>query len=91
MIRQLNSRHLARHARKAIAERLGYGAAYALRKVERDGETVILRFNSGGNALAVAAYLRQRGYRAEQAGGNPDGYGCAVRVAATAAGEGNHG
>jgi len=87
IIRQLNTRHLARHARKAIAERLGYEAAYALLAVERqDDGSVILRLNSGGNSLAVESYLRCRGYRAEYAGGNPDGYGCAVRVTATGAG-----
>jgi hypothetical protein len=86
IIRRLDTRHLARHARKAIAERLHYPAPEALLAVERDGGTVILRLNSGGNALAVEAYLRQRGYQAEDAGGNPDGYGCAVRVAATAEG-----
>ena len=40
----------------------------------------MLRLSSGGNALAVASYLRQRGYDAEWAGANQDGYGCAVRV-----------
>lgn len=94
-IRRLDSRHIAAHARRAIAERLGHPAADALLAVERNGTAVVLRLNSGGNALAVADYLRQRGYRAEQDGGNPDGYGCAVRVnvradstaeAATAAG-----
>lgn len=80
VITQLNTRHLARHARKAIQERLRHRAAYALRAVERDGGSVVLRLNSGGNALAVESYLRRHGYRAEYAGGNPDGYGCAVRV-----------
>lgn len=97
-IRRLDSRHVAAHARKAIAGRLRHPAAEALRAVERDGATIVLRLNSGGNALEVADYLRQRGYRAEHIGANPDGYGCAVRVAlragsateaATAAGEGN--
>lgn len=77
---RLDTRHLANHARKAIAERLRYDAPEALRAVERESGAVILRLNSGGNALAVEAYLRQRGYVAEYAGFNPDGYGCAVRV-----------
>lgn len=94
-IRRLDARHIERHARGAITERLRYEAPEALRAVERDGGAVVVRLNSGGNALAVEARLRQCGYKADQAGGNPDGYGCAVRVtlaartdqeAATAAG-----
>ena len=77
---RLNTRHLARHARKAIRERLLYPAPWALLAVEREGAAVILRVNSGGNVLAVESYLRQRGYCAEYAGTNPDGYGGAVRV-----------
>jgi len=77
---RLNVRHLERHARRAITERLLHVAPEALRAVERDGDSVIIRVNSGGNELAVEAYLRQRGYRAEFDGTNPDGYGCAVRV-----------
>jgi hypothetical protein len=80
VIKQLNTRHLARHARRAIAERLGHGAAYALLAVERDGRDVILRLNSGGNALAVEPYLRNRGYQVRYDGTNPGGYGCAVRI-----------
>ena len=83
MIRRLDTRHIERHARNAITGRLRYRAPQAVRKVERDGTAVIVRLNSGGNALAVEAWLRQRGYRAEYAGGNPDGYGCAVRVQAS--------
>lgn len=79
-VTRLDTRHIAGHARHAIAERLRYRAPEALRAVERDGDSVIVRLNSGGNALAVESYLRRRGYLAEQAGGNPDGYGCAVRV-----------
>jgi hypothetical protein len=79
-IRRLNARIIRQHTRAAIIERLRYDAPEALRAVERDRGAVIVRLNSGGNALAVQARLRLRGYRAEQAGGNPDGYGCAVRV-----------
>jgi hypothetical protein len=82
--RRLSTRWLAHHARRAIAERLLYAAPEALRRVERDGDAVPLRLNSGGNALAVESYLRTRGYRAEYAGANPDGYGCSVRVTAGA-------
>lgn len=77
---RLDVRHLTNHARCAIADRLRYDAPEALRSVERDGDAVIIRVNSGGNALAVQHWLNARGYRAEYAGFNPDGYGCAVRV-----------
>jgi len=77
---RLDTRHLANHARRAIAERLRYPAPDALIAVEREGGAVILRVNSGGNALAVESWLRGRGYRAEYAGTNPGGYGCAVKV-----------
>jgi hypothetical protein len=87
VIRRLDTRHLARHARKAIRERLGYPAPDALLAVERDGKSVILRLNSGGNAIAVETRLRERGYLAEDAGGNPGGYGCAVRVTAATPGQ----
>ncbi len=77
---RLDTRHLANHARRAIAERLRYAWPEALIAVKREDGAVILRLNSGGNAIAVESYLRQRGYRAQYAGRNPDGYGCAVRV-----------
>ena len=79
--RQLNIRAVEQHARTAIARRLGAGEVdRALLGVERDGQSIIVRVNSGGNALAVEPYLRRRGYDAADAGSNPDGYGCAVRV-----------
>lgn len=80
--RQLNARHLARHARKAIAERLGPFSypVDGLLAVERVPGAVILRLNSGGNSIAVESWLNSRGYQASYAGGNPGGYGCAVRV-----------
>ncbi len=81
---RLDTRHLANHARRAIAERLRYAAPEALRAVEREDGAVILRLNSGGNALAVESWLRQHGYLVEYAGRNPDGYGCAVRVTVAA-------
>lgn len=89
--RQINTRHLARHARKAIAERLG-PTGYpvdGLLAVERVSGAVILRLNSGGNSLAVESWLNLRGYRASYAGGNPGGYGCAVRVELREKGNGN--
>lgn len=81
--RRLDIRHLEHHATKAITGRLGYSAPQALCAIERDGDAVIIRVNSGGNALAVEPYLRGRGYHTEYAGTNPDGYGCAVRVTTT--------
>lgn len=87
VIRQLNTRHIERHARAAIRERLKYDAPEALLGIERNGQDVIVRLNSGGNALAVGAWLRTRGYRAVQDGGNPGGYGCAVRVIPSVLGE----
>ena len=89
--RQLNTRHLARHARKAVAERLG-PTGYpvdALLAVERVAGAVVLRLNSGGNSIAVENWLNGRGYRASYAGGNPGGYGCAVRVELRKKGDGN--
>ena len=81
--KRLNRRHVERHALKAIRKRLGpseYPTDSALLGIERDGSSLLVRVNSGGNSLAVEQYLRGRGYRAEYAGGNPGGYGCAVRV-----------
>lgn len=77
---RLDMRHLTNHARRAISERLRYPAPEALRAVERAPGAVIIRVNSGGNALAVELYLHGRGYTAKQAGPNTDGYGCAVKV-----------
>ena len=77
---RLDIRHLTNHARHAIFERLRYAAPEALLGVERDGDAVIIRVNSGGNELAVQHWLNARGYHAEYGGPNPGGYGCAVRV-----------
>jgi hypothetical protein len=79
---RLDVRHLTRHARRAIADRLGRYAPEALISVEHDASAVLIRVNSGGNSLAVEHWLNARGYRAEYAGSNPDGYGAAVRVTA---------
>jgi hypothetical protein len=79
----LNRRHVERHALKAISQRLWppgeYPAEHALLGIERDGSSLLVHVNSGGNELAVEQYLRQLGYRAEYVP-NPGGYGCAVRV-----------
>jgi hypothetical protein len=86
--RRLNTRHLARHARKAIRERLGPSTypVDGVLAIERDGAAIIIRLNSGGNSLAVEPYLRGRGYHVEDAGTNPGGYGCALRVTAATPG-----
>ena len=77
---RLNRRHIERHALKAIAARLLEPHPEALLAVERVPGAVIVRVNSGGNELAVESWLNFRGYHAEYAGSNPDGYGCALRV-----------
>lgn len=77
---RLNTQHLSRHARRAIRERLLYAAPEALLAVDREKDAVLLRLNSGGDAIAVKNYLNRRGYRAEFAGTNPGGYGCSVKV-----------
>jgi hypothetical protein len=80
---RLVPRHLRNHALRAISQRLGPGgvpAEHCLLAIERAGDAVIIRVNSGGNALAVEPYLRWQGYCVEFAGSNPGGYGCAVRV-----------
>ncbi len=81
---RLNATHLRNHALRAIAERLRYPTPHALRALVRDGRDVVIRLNSGGNALAVEEYLAARGYTVSDAGPNPDGYGTAVRVHAPA-------
>ena len=73
---RLDRHHIEHHTRRAIAARLHY----PVREVKRDGASVIVRVNSGGDALEGQSYLRSRGYTAEDADANPDGYGCAVRV-----------
>ena len=77
---RLDVRHVENHALKAIADRLGEPHPEGLLAVERDRDAVVLRLNSGGNILAVEAWLRGRGYHVEDAGKNPDGYGGATRV-----------
>jgi hypothetical protein len=77
---RLNTRALAGHAHRAIAHRLGYDAPDALIAADRAGDAVLLRLNSGGNALAVESWLRTRGYVTAYAGKNPGGYGCSVKV-----------
>ncbi len=65
-IRQVQVRHVERHARTAIAQRLGYGAPDAVISVTRDPDlpgAVILHVNSGGNSLECERALRSAGYR----------------------------
>lgn len=64
---------------RAVAGRLRYPAAHAVLAVVPHGGDVLIRLNSGGNALAVEAALAPLGYMTTSED-NPDGYGVAVRV-----------
>jgi hypothetical protein len=77
---RLDEKLIRDHARVAIDRRLGYIAPQALRAVLMVDDRVIVRVNSGGNALAVEDELEARGYQVSPGGMNPDGYGCAVNV-----------
>ena len=80
--RRLDVGVLRRHAERAIAERLGPTRpswVMPVRAVQRDGQDVVIRVNSGGNSLAVEQRLATFGYMTTSEG-NPDGYGVAVRV-----------
>ena len=76
---RLNVAHLERHALKAVADRLGKPFPSALLSITRDGSSVVLRLNSGGNGLAVEHWLRRRGYAITWEPQDND-YGCAIRV-----------
>ncbi len=65
-VRQVQTRQVERHARRAITRRLGYVAPDAVISVTRDPHqpgTVILHVNSGGNSLECQAALKAAGYR----------------------------
>jgi hypothetical protein len=79
--RRLDVRYLRRHVIKAAGGRHGYAAPWALLGIERGDGHVMIRLNSGGNALAVESWLAGRGYRATFQPLNPGVYGAAVRVA----------
>lgn len=83
-IRQVQSRHIERHAAEAIADRVGHDVADAVIGSTREkGGTVILHINSGGNARAAESRLRSLGYRVESTDYNPYApghYGVQLRV-----------
>ncbi len=82
-IKQVQLRHVERHARKAIGNRLGYGAREAVITVAREERgTVMLHVNSGGNAIAAEQRLRSRGYRVEYKPHVPGVYGVQLLVGA---------
>lgn len=83
-VRHVQVHHVERHARRAIARRLGRPHAPAIIAVVRDGtHSVILHVNSGGNALAAERELRLRGYQVEHTEYDPFAaghYGVQLRV-----------
>lgn len=78
MISQVQVRHVEQRARRAINRRLGCTAGQAVISVERDGNSVLLHVNSGGNAIACEGALRDAGYRVEV--GPAVSYGVMLRV-----------
>jgi len=76
---RLNVARLERHALNAIADRLGKPFPSALLSITRDGSSVILRLNSGGNGIAAEHWFRRRGYTVTWEPRDND-YGCAIRV-----------
>lgn len=67
-IKQVQSRYVEHHARRAITQRLGYRVPQAVISLTRDDAvavTVILHVTSGGNARATERHLRSLGYRVE--------------------------
>ncbi|BEL41998.1 Uncharacterised protein [Mycobacteroides abscessus subsp. abscessus] len=82
-IRQVQLRHVERHARKAIGNRLGYAARDAVITVVREEHgRVMLHVNSGGNAIVAEQRLRSRGYRVEYKQHVPGVYGVQLLVGA---------
>jgi hypothetical protein len=90
IIRQVQVRAVERHARRAIARRLGHPDDRALISVKRDSDrpgTAIIHVNSGGNAIACETALRDAGYRVDAGWGFPTDptlradYGAKIRVA----------
>lgn len=79
--RRVQTRYVRRIAARAIADRLGVGAAGTIIDCDRDPQdtrAVILHVNSGGNALTAEYALRNDGY-----GVDPVpyfGYGMQLRI-----------
>lgn len=71
---------------QAIGQRLGRPQPDALLSVAREsGGTVLVHLNSAGNALAVEAHLRSRGYRVTETDYDPyqpGNFGVQIRVSA---------
>ena len=82
----VQTRHVRRHAERAITRRLRYFAPRAIIGVWRDPDqpgTVILHVNSGGNAAECEVALRHAGYATEPTGYDPFAkghYGVQLRV-----------
>lgn len=82
-IKQVQLRHVERHARKAIGNRVGYAARDAVIAVVREEHGgVMLHVNSGGNAIAAEQLLRSRGYRVAYKPHLPGVYGVQLLVGA---------
>ena len=83
-VRQVQSRHVERHAVEAISQRLGHHVADAVIGLTREaGGSVILHLNSGGNASAAESRLRALGYCVEPTDYDsygPGRYGVKLRV-----------
>lgn len=83
-VRQVQSRHVERHAVEAISQRLGHHVADAVIGSTREaGGSVILHLNSGGNASAAESRLRALGYCVEPTDYDsygPGRYGVKLRV-----------
>lgn len=83
-IKQVQLRHVERHARKAIRNRLGYAARDAvIAAVREEHGTVMLHVNSGGNAIVTEQRLRSRGYRIEYKPHTPGVYGVQLLIGAS--------
>lgn len=82
----VRTKNVERHARRAIAQRLGHADSAAIVSVTRDDvmpETVVLHVTSGGNAEAASVELRRRGYRVDPTPYDPYApghYGVQLRV-----------
>ncbi len=87
MITQVQTQAVRRRAERAIAERR-VDPSRGLKSVTRDGRSVIVHVNSGGNALAVQPALRRAGYTVLAGWDAPDDdglrttYGVKLRVSA---------
>ncbi len=84
-IKQVHARYIERHARRAIARRVGHspGAVIGVVRDESRPDCVILHVNSGGNAREAESELKRRGYGVEPTDYDPfktGNYGVRLRV-----------